>query len=466
MQREETTRSGCLLDGLLRKRNFGFVSETTFVIPWNSNSCLPNLTMAQPFQRVPPVEEIPLSGSHLQSSLQTTTNEPYGLQPTFEFASYEPDKLQKLSDPVCKPDGVKPPPGFENISPLGFEIPSLEDVAGPSSVYVSKVDLESDLDSSSEVSEIDDYLMQYLLFDNPEEVFTLNSEGDTLVLLGGVDNEKAFSRMEILQEDQSTWKTSILVPSLDRVNGHLVTNGGSIFLLGGGSQLYAPLRSVDVLHIGRNRWESVAPIPHRHPFFTAVSTKTDIFLAGGGTAFIEESECHIYHIETDLWTTGPNLETPRMDSASCVQDSVIYVTGGEKARQTLNSIEMLDPRMPQWISLPPMSKKRRNHRCISYEDRLWVLGGIEDDHVLPSVETYDMRNQIWSEMPSLSWSRAFFTAEVLQNELHVLGGCAMLRNESYLYGERFDSESQSWIEGLSIGISGKRGHHGSCALRL
>ena len=315
----------------------------------------------------------------------------------------------------------------------------------------------------------DDLLTQFLQSTQKDERFFAHETEDTLLLIGGVDEEDSFSRIEILQEDRQSWKASLFIPNLRFAGSRAVSIDNRVVLLGGAAQEHESPCAVEMLKSGWKRWKSMQPMPHGRQHFATCSLGTTIFTVGGGNAFCEMATCEYFDDNCNLWMPAPLLVQERYGCASCALTSALFVAGGGRRSSVLNTVEMLDVRCSKWEKIPSMNMARKHHALVSFQEELWALGGEDGRGVyLPSVEAFDLRNQQWREMPSLMHARAFFTAEVMDNTLHILGGSATANtaDSRFLSGEQYSCRDALWTEGLSVGSSGKRGHHTSCIIRV
>ena len=66
--------------------------------------------------------------------------------------------------------------------------------------------------------------------------------------------------------------------------------------------------------------------------------------------------------ELNTWEYGPKMSAPRFTTAGAALNGALYVAGGFDGAQYLNSVERLDPRMPDWHLV------RTSHIVIQYND--------------------------------------------------------------------------------------------------
>lgn len=72
----------------------------------------------------------------------------------------------------------------------------------------------------------------------------------------------------------------------------------------------------------------------------------------------------------------------------------IYVCGGRN-ETFLQSAEMYDPKTNQWKNLAPMNAKRCNFVLLVFEDKLYAIGGYNGESDLNSIDIYDPDTGKW-----------------------------------------------------------------------
>jgi N-acetylneuraminic acid mutarotase len=130
----------------------------------------------------------------------------------------------------------------------------------------------------------------------------------------------------------------------------------------------------------RNLWShALRSTPVVHKFAAGGAINGKFYLAGGVSeppTFIARLD--IYDPETDTWTNGAPLRTPRCDSASAVPDGKLYVIGGEAGATNvtdLDDVEIYDPRTDHWSSGPRLRAARRGAGAVVVNRTLYVVGG-------------------------------------------------------------------------------------------
>ena len=124
----------------------------------------------------------------------------------------------------------------------------------------------------------------------------------------------------------------------------------------------------------------------------------------------------------------PNINHPRVRSASCVYNGDVIITGGYDGQDGTDSIEILkinqDPL--QWMMFDgKLPVKLSDHDVIVYQGKLYVMGGYNWSEKKPNDNIYELSiippytAKLLARMPQ---PRRFHKAEIVNGKLFVLGG--------------------------------------------
>jgi N-acetylneuraminic acid mutarotase len=168
-----------------------------------------------------------------------------------------------------------------------------------------------------------------------------------------------------------------------------------------------------------------------------------IYCAGGYRSSAR-SNLYIYDINTDTWSTGPDLPEPRFGYASISHEDKYYVIGGVNTTAT-STVYIYNPTSATWdSSKAPMTVARSYFSAGLINGKILAAGGY-DTIALSSVETYDIAANQWSPAATLptTWVNA---AEGIIDDRFLLmvgggeNGISAASNRGYLY----DSQQDSW----------------------
>jgi N-acetylneuraminic acid mutarotase len=145
-----------------------------------------------------------------------------------------------------------------------------------------------------------------------------------------------------------------------------------IYIISGGNESgpdYNPTKLVQIFDPATNQWTNGTSVPTgiisaRACATTGMFAPKRIYVIGGATTSYARWETYnvinltqIYDPETDTWTTGAPMLTPREDFGLAVVNDEIYAIGGVKEEKYLAVNEKYTPadfipEFPSWTILP------------------------------------------------------------------------------------------------------------------
>jgi len=87
----------------------------------------------------------------------------------------------------------------------------------------------------------------------------------------------------------------------------------------------------------------------------------------------------IYHISSNVWTSGAAMPTPRYGHSAAVLGGRLYVQGGIDYRPggyVLNTTLVYDPVTDSWVESSPLILHRTTHAAITMGSEIYVIGGV------------------------------------------------------------------------------------------
>jgi N-acetylneuraminic acid mutarotase len=159
----------------------------------------------------------------------------------------------------------------------------------------------------------------------------------------------------------------------------------------------------------------------------------DIIIIGGWYAPGIESVSNTvekFNIVEGKSTQLPNLNHPRANSASCVYNGDVVITGGYDGQDGTDSIEILkinqDP--SRWMMFDgKLPVKLSAHDVIVYQGKLYVIGGYNWNEKKTNDNIYELSiippytTKLLARMPQ---PRKKHKAEIVNGKLFILGGTA------------------------------------------
>jgi N-acetylneuraminic acid mutarotase len=136
-----------------------------------------------------------------------------------------------------------------------------------------------------------------------------------------------------------------------------------------------------------------------------------------------------YNSKTNNWVSKSSMPTPRHHVASAVIDGNIYVIGGRiqgiSPITNVNVNEMYDPKIDTWMTLESMPSKRSGISAASINNTaIYVFGGEDLIKTYNNNEKYDVKSNEWESQEPMPTSRHGLAVVVYANDdnIYVIGG--------------------------------------------
>jgi len=161
-------------------------------------------------------------------------------------------------------------------------------------------------------------------------------------------------------------------------------------------------------------------------------------LIGGLSARIATVE--VYDAESNVWSGGIPLPSPRETAASAVLDGKIYLLGGlpDDDDGSVNAVAF-DLQTRSWDAAPPMLFPRDYVAAVTLGSKLYVIGGDQT-----SVEAFDHQTGVWAEVAFLEHPRYMSSAAVLNGKIYVSGGQDFDDDIALNTVEMYDPQTDTW----------------------
>jgi hypothetical protein len=158
---------------------------------------------------------------------------------------------------------------------------------------------------------------------------------------------------------------------------------GKLYAIGGLSGSSEPLSSCEAYDISSNLWTPVAQLPYSNYAYQAAVWRDSLIYVMGGYRYRNTTDSvWIYNPFTDSWSPGTPLITSCASGDACIIGDTIYFAGGynEDSGRIDDSLRMgvIDPADPSqitWSSGPALPFKRYNGPAIALEGRVYWFGG-------------------------------------------------------------------------------------------
>jgi len=174
---------------------------------------------------------------------------------------------------------------------------------------------------------------------------------------------------------------------------------------------------------------------------------------------------------TGVWQTAASQGfSSRYSITSSVVNGRIYVFGGIKGNDILNTLEVYDPGTNKWSTPTTTGTFTPRYGLTSsvVNNKIYVIGGY-DDSCLATVEMFDPSSNTWSTPVTTGTftPRAHLTSNVVNGKIYVIGGVQYDSNQNTIYLnsiEVFDPQTNIWSTPVTTGKLGARATHSSAVV--
>ncbi|QZY47216.1 serine/threonine-protein kinase [Mycolicibacterium austroafricanum] len=278
--------------------------------------------------------------------------------------------------------------------------------------------------------------------------------GDRIVVTGGVDAAgKVLDTTEVY--DGSGWTQAAPMPTPRQLLA--AASDGELVYAIGGTNGTADLATVEAYDPAADTWTAMPALPEPRSDFGVAVTDARLVAVGGTAAGRPLKTVTALDLTTSTWSDLPDLGTARRGAAVAAVGKSVYVIGGSTGAgdgQATSSAEALKlaPRTPQpaaqWRSLPDAPTARLMMAYTVLDDQIWIAGGIREGETLDTVETYDTRTQQWQSQPSLPIPLNHAVAATYRGEVVVIGGATDTITQAS--DKVFAFRDGTWVELASL----------------
>jgi len=216
----------------------------------------------------------------------------------------------------------------------------------------------------------------------------------------------------------------------------LVAHGGALYLVGGFTPEGQPSDRLFTYDPSRDqRWRPLArmSVPRGAPAGAVVGDR--LYVAGGAKQNADQfalpyRSVEVYDFDSDSWSAGPELPSPRHHAAGVADGRDLYVIGGrDPSDLTLSKVDRLDVRTGAWKRVTPLPFGTSGAEAEDLDGRIVVTGGedptLYDEGrawVTPAAWELDPRSGRWTRLPNLHLPRHGHASAVVGGRVYVLEG--------------------------------------------
>ena len=221
--------------------------------------------------------------------------------------------------------------------------------------------------------------------------------GDRIIVTGGVDADGALlNTTEIF--DGISWKPGAPIPTPRQMLA-AASDGELVYALGGTNGT-TDLTTVEAYDPATDKWATMPGIPQGRSDFGVAVNDARLVAVGGKSAGQVLKSVAALDLTTATWIDMPDMDSARHGMAVASVGKTVYAIGGSTGvddGQVTASAEALKlaPRRPQpaaqWRALPDAPTARLMMASTVLDDEIWIAGGIREGETLQTVESYDAR---------------------------------------------------------------------------
>jgi N-acetylneuraminic acid mutarotase len=146
------------------------------------------------------------------------------------------------------------------------------------------------------------------------------------------------------------------------------------------------------------------------------------------------------------WRALPDAPTERLMMAWTVLGDDIWIAGGMRHGETLQTVESYNTRTGTWQERPPLPIPLHHATAANYGGGMVVIGGTSENLADASNKVFVFREGKWAELPPLQHARAAAAAAVVGDKLVVVGG----QNDKQLVAQTEVFDGQSWTQAADL----------------
>lgn len=201
---------------------------------------------------------------------------------------------------------------------------------------------------------------------------------------------------------------------------------------------------------------------------------------GGGNNFQSLNSVEIYDPRDDRWSLGKEMPSIRSGAMAVTLNNKIYVIGGGFKKPDgkfvfLKKVEIYDPYTNEWENGPDLIIPHDYPAIAVLNDNIYIIGGHhpnateggpKTDPGSNFCEMLDIGMGKWSEIAPLPTPRFGHSAIVLNGEIVTTGGVAFTSNgfNNFDIAEVYNIGAKAWRRELSLSLPWTAAAHASSVL--
>lgn len=263
----------------------------------------------------------------------------------------------------------------------------------------------------------------------PRKLLAGASDGELMYTVGGTDGESDLPTVEAYDPATDAW-TSLPGLATARSDLGVAIADGRLVAVGGLSSGRV-LKNVEMLDLATRTWADLPDLGTARHGMAVAAVASSVYAFGGsteaGNSVLTSSAEAVKLAPRKLqpastWRTLPDAPTARLMAAGTVLDGKIWIFGGLRAGEVLDTVESFDPNTGDWQTEPSLPIPLHHAVAATFRGEVVVIGGATDNIAQGSNKVFALRDGRWAELPSLTHGRASPAAAAVGDKLVVTGG--------------------------------------------
>jgi N-acetylneuraminic acid mutarotase len=287
----------------------------------------------------------------------------------------------------------------------------------------------------------------------PRQMLSAASDGKLVYVLGGTNGTSDLGAAEAYDPAADTWTSLTELPGRRSDFGVAVTDGRLVVV--GGMSGGQVLKSVVALDLATQSWNGLPDLGTARHGMAAAGVGKTVYAIGGSTGVGDApitSSAEALKLAARKpqpasdWRVLPDAPTERLMTAWAVLGDEIWVAGGLRHGETLQTVESYNARTGAWQERPPLPIPLHHATGANYHGDMVVIGGASDNLADASNKVFAFRNGKWEDLPPLQHARAAAASAVVGDKLVVVGG----QNEKHLVAQTEVFDGHSWTQSADL----------------
>lgn len=287
----------------------------------------------------------------------------------------------------------------------------------------------------------------------PRQLLGAASDDKFVYAVGGKNANSDVAAVEAYDPAADKWTP---LPALAQPRSDLgVAIADKRMVVVGGVSGGQVLKSVAVFDLNAKTWAGLPDMAMaRHGMATSAVDKT-VYVIGGSTTTGDDqvtSSAESLKLAprklqpTAQWRSLPAAPTARLMMAWTVLDGKVWIAGGMRHGETMQTVESYDPQTGTWQTQPPLPIPLNHATAATYRGEVVVIGGAQDALAQASNKVFVLRGGAWAELPTLTHARAAAAATVVGDKIIVVGG----QNEKKLVPQTEVFDGTAWKDAADL----------------